>query len=1030
MKSTIIYLLLFFLSIHSINMYGQQNKRTISGTVTDTGGEPLIGVSVTETGTSNGTITNLDGEYTLAVSPNSTLKFNYIGYNEVEMPVGNQTVINVTMSEFISELEEVVVVGYGTVKKKDLTGSVASINAQKIQESPGLTAAQSLQGKVAGVLVTNSDWKPGSSSSVLIRGTRSIKASNDPLYVVDGIPLTGALDEIPPGDIESIDVLKDASATAIYGSRGANGVIIITTKKGKSGKVQVDYNGYYGFQTIQNKLELMNGAEYAAYVRESYRAAGEYNSNVPNKALDYTIPSFGGNAKDPNGAPVDAYTWESIARAYDDNGNYDPSKVRSGALWWDEVERTGMVTDHQASIRGGSEKTQFALGATYYKNEGIYKTQDYERYSVRLNLESEVNNWLKVGGQTQFSHSINKRGTNFQDNWRVNPLGRLYDDEGNLTECTSGVDTQWWNPLQYLVKGAVVNPKKTNRFFGSYFGEIKLPLDGLSYRLNAGIDYYTVDDYSFASGKARQGQVNQAKNAKSNTYAYTLENLLFYNKEVGEHSFGGTLLQSVQRNRTESLDATVQDLPSDDLLYNDIASALTIAGYNSNNQVWSLASFMGRLNYNYKSKYYATVSMRYDGSSRLADGHKWVSFPAFALAWRINEESFMKDYNNLDNLKLRFGYGVTANSSVDPYQTKGLLSKKYYNYGTNHVIGFAPGSLPDKTLTWETTGQWNVGLDFSFFKGRLSGTVDAYLQNTNDLLLERQLPVVSGYSSVLTNVGKTKNRGLEVSLSTVNVDTKDFNWSTSFMYSTNKEEIVELYNGKIDDIDNKWFIGEAVRVYYDYEKIGVWQDTPEDRAEMEKFNANGHKFEPGMIKLRDVDGDNKITAANDRKILGHRNPSHIFSMGNNFTYKGFDLNVIMYATLGGMLQNGIRYNHQPYRNNNVKYNYWTPENPTNEFPRPNRLQDNMEYESALYYEKSDFLRIKTITLGYTLPKSLVSKASLSRCRFYVMAQNPFVFTDFSGVDPEGATTAVGSGTSRTYASPSVSSWILGVNLSF
>lgn len=1030
-KWIIITFLLIICSFNT-NIFGQsKSKKEVSGLITDSAGETLIGVSIIEEGTTNGTVSDIDGRYKLLVTPTSKLQFSYIGFSNQEILVGDKSIINITMSEGnTSELDEVVVIGYGAVKKKDLTGAVASINSQKILESPSLTAAQTLQGKIPGVLVTNSNWKPGASASVLIRGTRSINASNDPLYVVDGIPLTGALDEIPPGDIESIDVLKDASATAIYGSRGANGVIIITTKKGKSGKIQVDYNGYCGLQTIQNKLKLMNGAEYAEYVRESYRGAGQYDSLTPNRDLDYTISSFGGNTSNPNGDPTDPYTWQSIAMAYDANGNYDPSKVRSGALWWKDVEQTGMVTDHQLSIRGGSDKTQFALGTTYYKNEGIYKLQEYERYSLRLNVDTEVTKWLKVGGQTQFSHSINKRGTNLQDNWRVNPLGRLYDDDGNLTECTSGVDTQWWNPLQYLVKGAVVNPKKVNRFFGSYYGEVKLPLNGLSYRLNAGVDYYTVDDYSFASSLARQGQVNQASNSKSNTYVYTIENLMFYNKQVGDHSFGGTLLQSVQRSRTESLGATVQDLPSDGLLYNDIASALKISGYNSNNQVWSLASFMGRLNYNYKSRYYATISMRYDGSSRLADGHKWVSFPAFALAWRINEESFLKDYQNLSNLKLRLGYGVTANSSVDPYQTKGLLSKKYYNYGTDYVIGYAPGSLPDKTLTWETTGQWNLGIDFGFFGGRLSGTIDAYIQNTKDLLLDRQLPVVSGYSNVLTNIGKTRNKGLEVGLSSVNIETKNFNWSTAFTYSTNKEEILELYNGKVDDIGNKWFIGEAINVHYDYKKIGIWQDTPEDKSEMEKFNANGHKFAPGTIRLLDVDGDYKISADNDRMILGHRNPTHIFSMSNDLKYRNFDFNIVMYATLGGMLQNGIRYNHQPDRNNNVKYNYWTANNPTNDYPQPNRIQANIDYESTLYYEKSDFLRIKTITLGYTIPSRIVNKASLSRCRLYFTAQNPLVFTNFTGVDPEGATTGVGSGTSRSYASPSVSSWIFGLNISF
>ena len=1006
-------LILLLLSLSLFSVYGQGSKK-VKGIITDEKNEPLIGVSVLEqgiTGIPNGTVTDVDGRFSIMVSPNSTLKFSYIGYKVIEKKVGLQTTMNVVLVEATSELDEVVVVGYGTVKKRDLTGSVTSVSSKKLRESPALSAAEAIQGKVPGVLITNNSWNPGATPSILVRGTRSLKAGNDPLYVIDGIPISTAPNLIAPGEIESIEVLKDASATAIYGSRGANGVIIITTKKGMKGKIQVDYNGYYGIQTIQNKLELMDGAEYADYVREAYRAAGQYDSAVPNMELDKTLPSFTG----------DDYTWQSVAMAYDANGNYDSSKVRSGALWWNEVERTGMITDHQLSLRGGSDKIQFAFGTTYYKNEGIYKQQDYSRYTVKMSIDAEVFSWLKVGGQSHFSHSLQHRGKNFQECWRVNPLGRLYEDDGTPTLMTSGGDSQWWNPIQYLEPNSLVNPLKINRFLGSYYGEIKLPLEGLKYRANIGIDFHSRQDYTFTASNANGGNPNQAKNATQQTYAYTFENLLFYDKQFGEHAFGATLLQSIQRNRTESLSATVQNLPSDDLLFNDIASALDIKGYDSNNQVWSLASFMGRLNYNYKSRYYATVSMRYDGSSRLAEGHKWVYFPAFSLAWRINEEKFLKNFDKLDNLKLRFGYGVTANTSISPYQTKGLLSRKYYNYGENTVIGYTSSTLPDKSLTWETTGQWNLGLDFSFFRGRLSGTIDAYVQNTHDLLLDRQLPVVSGYTSVLTNIGKTRNQGLELSLSSVNIQNDNFIWSTDFMFSTNKEEIIQLYNGKVDDIGNSWFIGEALGVYYDYKKIGIWQNTPEDLAEIELFNKNGHKFAPGMIKLLDINGDHKINADNDRKILGQQRPKHIFNLSNTFTYKGVDLNFVLYSTLGGMLKNNVRVNHQSYRNNSVKFDYWTPNNPTNAYPRPNRLYDNIEYESSLYYQKSDFLRVKTITLGYTLPKKIVNKATLSNCRLYVTAQNPFVFTSYSGVDPEGA---VG------YASPSVSSWILGVNISF
>ena len=1006
-----IILLLMFLSIPLGSAFAQ--NRTVKGCVIDKEtGETLIGASVVVQGREQiGTITDLDGNFVLSIpSGKQKIVVSYIGYTSVTLDPKDTQVVKLATDAL--GLDEVVVVGYGSAKKRDLTGSVTSINSKKLMESPALSAMDAIQGKAPGVLVTNSSWTPGSNPTILIRGKRSIKAGNDPLYVVDGIPAATAPNMFSPGDIESIEVLKDASATAIYGSRGANGVILITTKKGKAGKISVDYNGYFGIQTKQNDLEYMNGAEYADYVREAERAAGKYKSDVPNIDDDRNVSSFTG----------DDYTWQSIAMAYDANGNYDPSKVRSTASnWKDMVEQTGIITDHQLSIRGGNEKLQFVLNTTYFNNEGIYKTSDYTRYTIKGGFDAQVNNWLKVGAQQLFMRSIQNRGRNFQDCWRVNPLGRFYDDEGNLLEMTSGNDTQYWNPLQYLEENAIVSPLKINRFVGSYYVDIALPVKGLKYRANIGLDFHSRQDYSFTGPQANNGNLNKAKNSTQQTFDYTIENLLFYDRTFGKHTLGVTLLQSVERNHREQLTDDVQGLPSDYLYWYDIASASEITKFDSHNQIWSLASFMGRVNYNFNSRYYATVSMRYDGSSRLAEGHKWVAFPAFSLAWRMNEESWLKNFDKLDNLKLRFGYGVTANTAIDPYQTKGLLGNRYYNYGDNLVMGYSSTSLADMGLTWETTEQWNVGVDFSFFRGRLSGTVDAYIQNTHDLLLDRQLPIVSGYDKVLTNIGKTKNKGIEVSLSTVNVQTKDFTWTTDLMYSTNKEEIVELYNGKVDDIGNKWFIGEALNLFYDYKKIGIWQNTEEDLAEMAKFNANGHKFAPGKIRLLDVDGDYKITADKDRMILGQERPKHIFNMTNTFLYKGFDLNVVLYGTVGGMVENKLRYGHQANRNNNLKYDYWTPNNPTNAYPRPDSSSNDAEYESTLWYEKTDFLRLKTITLGYTLPKQSIQKAGLTNCRLYLTAENPLVFTNYTGIDPEGA---------KAYAAPSVSTWMFGVNLSF
>ena len=440
-----IILLLMFLSIPLGSAFAQ--NRTVKGCVIDKEtGETLIGASVVVQGREQiGTITDLDGNFVLSIpSGKQKIVVSYIGYTSVTLDPKDTQVVKLATDAL--GLDEVVVVGYGSAKKRDLTGSVTSINSKKLMESPALSAMDAIQGKAPGVLVTNSSWTPGSNPTILIRGKRSIKAGNDPLYVVDGIPAATAPNMFSPGDIESIEVLKDASATAIYGSRGANGVILITTKKGKAGKISVDYNGYFGIQTKQNDLEYMNGAEYADYVREAERAAGKYKSDVPNIDDDRNVSSFTG----------DDYTWQSIAMAYDANGNYDPSKVRSTASnWKDMVEQTGIITDHQLSIRGGNEKLQFVLNTTYFNNEGIYKTSDYTRYTIKGGFDAQVNNWLKVGAQQHFMRSIQNRGRNFQDCWRVNPLGRFYDDEGNLLEMTSGNDTQYWNPLQYLEENAI-----------------------------------------------------------------------------------------------------------------------------------------------------------------------------------------------------------------------------------------------------------------------------------------------------------------------------------------------------------------------------------------------------------------------------------------------------------------------------------------------------------------------------------------------------------------------------------------------
>ncbi len=998
----------------------QQSSKQITGTVIDKNGEPIIGANVVEKGTTNGTITDIDGKFALEVNENSILLISFIGYTsqEIKIEKGSSSNLNITLQEDTQTLDEIVVVGYGTVKKKDLTGAVASVSSEVISQAPVTSATQAIQGRLPGVFITNSTTKPGESASVVIRGKRSISGSSDPLYIIDGIPVAGGMNEIAPSDIESIDILKDASATAIYGARGSNGVILITTKKGKAGKTQVDYNGYVGFQTVLNQLEYMDGAAFAETVREAYRATGEYLSATPSWEEDQKIGTF---ANDP-------YTLESLHMAYDENGNYDPSKVRSDSKWWEAVQRTGMITDHQLSVRGGSEKTTFNFSASYYNNKGLVKDEEYTRYSVRLNLEHQINKYIKLGASTGYTHSVQERGSSLFNSWRVMPMGRFYDDDGNLLEKVSGTDDQWRNPLLRLVEGAVENPLKINRFIGSYYLDISLPIKGLRYRTNLGIDHEARQNYNFQSAAARGNTMNYARNGMDNRSMFTWENLIFYDRTFGEHTLGVTLLQSINEYLREYNSIPVQGIPADELLWNNVGSASNPENTDSGKTQWRLASFMARVNYGFKDKYLLTASARYDGSSRLAEGHQWVAFPSVALAWRINEESFLKNVDFLSNLKLRLGYGVVASSEVDPYETKGTLSQKPYNYGSETLFGYAPDLMPNTTLTWETTGQWNAGLDFGFFQNRLNGTIDVYLQNTKDLLLDRQLPIVSGFDQIKSNVGKTRNKGIELTLNSLNINNKNFTWSTDLMLYANKEEIVELYNGKVDDPGNSWFIGEAINVFYDYKKIGIWQDTPEDRAEMEKFNQNGSNFTPGTIRLWD-NGDYKINS-DDRVIQGQQRPKVVLSLNNTFSFKDFDFSFFFEGNFGAMVKNNISYLNQAHRNGNVKVNYWTPTNPTNDFPRPIAGVDYLPYYETLHYEKSDFIKLRNVTLGYTIPRRITEKWDISRFRVYVQAQNSWMWTNFSGVDPESTLNSSVDGTYAGYTRPTPSTWLLGVNVSF
>ncbi len=993
----------------------QQQTKVITGTVTDDTKQALPGASVIVKGTTIGIITDIDGKFSLKVPENAkTLVVSFVGMVPQEIEIGSKTTFNVLLVQETIGLEEVVAVGYGTVRKKDLTGSVSSVNSAKLAERSSFSAAQAMQGKAAGVVVQQQNSNPGADAKVMIRGNRSLKATNDPLYVVDGVPLVVGLSEISQSDIESIDILKDASATAIYGSRGANGVVLITTKKGKEGKAVVDYNGYYGIQNEAKKLELFSGAEWVEFLREAYRTTGKYPAK-PTYAMDTQMMPVG-QENDPNGI---AY---KIQNAYDADGSWHPERLVT-TDWMGEVMRQGQVQNHEVSVRGGTEKLKVLASATYYDEKGLLKTKDYSRYSARVNFDWDISDYVKIGGQTQFSHFDRNDGPNVYDGVKsLSPLANIRDANGVLFN-RPGNDPQLWNPVLNITEAKVLYRK--DRFLGSYYMEVKLPFD-IRFRSNFGLDFGPYLDQRFYGSRSsdRQGGLARAENGGDTRTMYTWENLIYWNKIIKSHSFGATLMQSIQQEKFESSRINVLNLPYESQLWYNVGSSPTISSVDSKYTKWQLASFMGRINYSYKDRYLLTASARYDGASRLAPGNKWVLFPSAALAWRISEEGFMKGNSTFSNLKLRAGFGITGNSAIDPYKTAGNLGYARYNYGSTNAMAFYQNEMPNPDLKWEKTKQYNAGLDFGILKGRISGVIDVYLQNTSDLLMDRQLPQVSGFNSVVYNIGKTRNKGIEVTINTQNVQSKNFTWSTDFIFARNKEEIVELYGGKNDDTGNGWFIGQPSQVYYDYKFLGIWQIGEE--AEMAKY---GSAFKAGTIKVADTNGDYKITAE-DRQIIGTQRPKFTASMSNYFTYKNFDLNFFINSSYGNMLKfdRNMSFNG---RYNSLKVNYWRvteydangvaiASNGSNEAPRPNNGIENPAYRDAMNYFKASFIRLSNVTLGYNIPKSLVSRAKLSKLRLYTTVQNAFCITSYPGTDPESG---------QDFNAPMPRTFMFGINMS-
>lgn len=1007
---------LVFIVIFSLNSFSQ-NTFKVTGKVTDDAGKPVSGASVIVKGKTVGTTTGTDGGFELSVpSGKSVLIVSSVGFTDQEVDINNRSVINVSLITGVSNLEDVVVIGYGTVKKKDVTGSVSGINQKEIRSRPVNNALQAMQGKVAGVDITSNE-RPGQVGSINIRGVRSLTASNSPLFVVDGIPLsTGGIDYLNPNDIESIDVLKDASATAIFGSRGANGVVIVTTKQGKAGKMQLSFNSAVTTENIVDRAPAMTASESIDFRRWAYyysNPAVYPRGDNPTIANDRTIFL----------ATSDPAAWSNINKGWV-GGKWDGSKVAT-TDWKGLVSQQGVTHDHTLSVSGGTNKIKAYASFGYLNNKGTSIGQKFTRYSGKASVDIQATNWFNMGSNMNVTYGIQEFG---QSNGVIgafvgSPATSIYESARRLYTYAVPYDSTGARVLYPAGDVAFKNvvdewnytqdQRKTLRAFGSLFtqvdfGAIHPVLKGLKYRMNFGPDFSQYQNGIYIDGlSAASSGTSSASLQKAQTFSYTIDNLLYYDKTIRKHSFGITLLQSATKFVADPVTTTTgTGVPFASQRWNALnqsvipASQLTVTR-NADLIERQLESYMARLNYSFDDRYLLTVSARQDGASQFAPGKKFSLFPSAALAWRINHEDFMKNITWLNDLKLRVGGGVTGNSAVDAYTTKGAITPLFYPFVGTITAGSLPSAtLANQDLGWEKTTQYNIGLDFSLFSRRISGVVDVYTSQTKDLLMARSIPTVTGFSTTFQNIGQTANRGVDININTVNISTRGFQWTTSINASWQKERIVSLANGKQNDINNNWFIDQPIGVIYGIKANGLWHVS--DSVEMNKFNANlpTGKFSAGNVRPVDQNGDYKIDNNNDRIIVGTTRPKWIVGMTNTFTYKNFELSFFLYGRLKYMYSTGGEA--MVARASTRAVNYYTENNTNAEYQKPIYSTGTGDlYSTSLGYREASFIKIRNISASYNFDAKLLKKLSMSSLRVYVQAANPgmlFSKIDFMDMD--------------------------------
>lgn len=1015
---------LIVLTLKATSPKQTSNDLRIKGTVVDETGQPVIGANIVVEGTTNGTISDLDGNFMLQVPEKTDLRVSYIGYLDQKVKVGTNTTLRIVLKEDTQTLDEVIVVGYGTMKKSDITGSVASVRLDDLKEGASTSVDQMLLGKSAGVNVVQSSGEPGGGFSVNIRGASSINGGVSPLYVIDGVPIDNSrpvsqgsivgfsdnrsprnpMSSINPADIESLEILKDASATAIYGSRGANGVILITTKSGKAEKMKVSYSGSVGIQSPSNKLDLLSAADYKRVLNDIIDAGGDSEANRVGDIANGGI----------------------------------------GTDWQDEVTRQNAIThEHQLSFSGGNSKTFYYTSFNYVNQEGIVKNTSFERLGARLNLKSDINEHLKIGMNVTGSYmkdhfvangfGVNENAGVMYVAYNYDPTIPVKDEEGNY--ALSPILTLD-NPV--ALQEGMTSYSDTYRFLASAFAEYYITKD-LFLRLNLGTDFMNESRKNFVSSLTKQGKFNGGigSNQNSEKSNYIVEGTANYSKTIQKHSFGALAGISYQRYVTSYLNNRAADFPNESLGAENLnlGSQETFRMQNSvtGNR---LASYIGRVNYSFDDRYLATVTFRADGSSRFGKNNKFGYFPSAALAWRLSNESFLKEIDQITSLKLRLGWGRTGNQEIGDYPA----ISTYQSAGTaiwdgKQVVGTGPAKIPNPDLKWETTDQINLGLDFGVFNNRINGGVDYFWKKTTDMLLQLPVPQSTGYNSILSNVGRIDNKGLEIFLNTVNIDTKDFKWESNITFTSMRNKVKDL--GGIDEI----LVGagythvEQVAIrkpglplnsYYGWEVAGVWQENDD-------FSKMKEDYKPGDLKYVDQNKDGVINDA-DRVVLGNSFPDFQWSFGNTFTYKNFDLYVFFEGVQGvDMLNGNLIDSYFPINFRRNKFaepylNRWTPENPTNEYPSfVDPLKQGRKVVNSRTLSDASYVKLRTIRLSYRVPKfsSLIQSLQL-----YVTADNLFTITDYVGLDP-----AVNPNSNSNFrmdfnAYPSARAFIFGAKIDF